>query len=156
MKLTEKGYDLIKEFEGFSAKPYNCSANVPTIGFGNTYYPNGIKVKLTDKPITKEYANEIFKVVADKFAANVLKLVKSNISENQLNALTAFAYNVGIGNVKLGIHGLATSTLLKLVNANPNNPAIAKEFLRWNKAGGKALNGLTRRRIAESALYFTK
>jgi lysozyme len=149
MKLTEKGYDLIKEFEGFSAKPYNCSANVPTIGFGNTYYPNGIKVKLTDKPITKEYANEIFKVIADKFAANVLKLVKSNISENQLNALTAFAYNVGLAN-------LQKSTLLKLVNANPNDPAIAKEFLRWNKAGGKAVNGLTRRRIAESALYFTK
>jgi lysozyme len=149
MKLTEKGYDLIKEFEGFSAKPYNCSANVPTIGFGNTYYPNGIKVKLTDKPITKEYANEIFKVVADKFSSNVLKLVKSNISENQLNALTAFAYNVGLTN-------LQKSTLLKLVNANPNDPAIAKEFIRWNKAGGKALNGLTRRRIAESALYFTK
>jgi lysozyme len=149
MKLTEKGYDLIKEFEGFSAKPYNCSANMPTIGFGNTYYPNGIKVKLTDKSITKEYANEIFKVVADKFAANVLKLVKSKISDNQLNALTAFAYNVGLAN-------LGKSTLLKLVNANPNDPAIAKEFLRWNKAGGKALKGLTRRRIAESALYFTK
>lgn len=149
MKLTDKGYDLIKEFEGFSAKPYNCSANVPTIGFGNTYYPNGTKVKLTDKPITKEYANEIFKIVADKFAANVLKLVKSNITTNQLNALTAFAYNVGLTN-------LGKSTLLKLVNTNPNDAAIAKEFLRWNKAGGKALNGLTRRRIAESALYFTK
>lgn len=149
MKLTDKGYDLIKEFEGFSAKPYNCSANVPTIGFGNTYYPNGTKVKLTDKPITKEYANEIFKVVADKFAANVLKLVKSNITTNQLNALTAFAYNVGLAN-------LGKSTLLKLVNNNPNDPAIAKEFIRWNKAGGKVLNGLTRRRIAESALYFTK
>lgn len=149
MKLTDKGYDLIKEFEGFSAKPYNCAANVPTIGFGNTYYPNGTKVKLTDKPIIKEYANEIFKVVADKFAANVLKLVKSNITTNQLNALTAFAYNVGLAN-------LTKSTLLKLVNNNPNDPAIAKEFIRWNKAGGKALNGLTRRRIAESALYFTK
>lgn len=149
MKLSDKGYDLIKEFEGFSAKPYNCSANVPTIGFGNTYYPNGTKIKLTDKPITKEYANEIFKVVADKFAANVLKLVKSNITTNQLNALTAFAYNVGLAN-------LAKSTLLKLVNNNPNDAVIAKEFLRWNKANGKALNGLTRRRIAESALYFTK
>lgn len=149
MKLTDKGYDLIKDFEGFSAKPYNCAANVPTIGFGNTYYPNGTKVKLTDKPITKEYANEIFKVVADKFSANVLKLVKSNITANQLNALTAFAYNVGLAN-------LSKSTLLKLVNNNPNDAAIAKEFLRWNKAGGKALNGLTRRRIAESALYFTK
>ncbi|MTV64492.1 glycoside hydrolase family protein, partial [Streptococcus pneumoniae] len=85
--------------------PYNCAASVPTIGFGNTYYPNGTKVKLTDKPITKEYANEIFKIVADKFAANVLKLVKSNITTNQLNALTAFAYNVGLAS-------LTKSTLL--------------------------------------------
>lgn len=149
MKLTDKGYNLIKEFEGYSDRPYLCAAGKPTISYGLTYYPNGTKVKLTDKPITKEYANEIFKVVADKFAANVLKLVKSNITTNQLNALTAFAYNVGLAN-------LAKSTLLKLVNNNPNDPAIAKEFIRWNKAGGKALNGLTRRRIAESALYFTK
>lgn len=149
MKLSDRGYDLIKEFEGFSAKPYNCSANVATIGYGNTFYPNGVKVKLTDKPITKEYANEIFKVVADKFAADVLKSVKSKITVNQLNALTAFAYNVGLSNFR-------RSTLLRLVNINPNDGMIAKEFLKWNKAGGKVLNGLTRRRIAESALYYTK
>lgn len=149
MKLSDRGYDLIKEFEGFSDKPYNCSANVATIGYGNTFYPNGVKVKLTDKPITKEYANEIFKVVADKFAADVLKSVKSKITVNQLNALTAFAYNVGLANFR-------RSTLLRLVNINPNDGMIAKEFLKWNKAGGKVLNGLTRRRIAESALYYTK
>jgi lysozyme len=62
--------------------------------------------------------------------------------------LVCFAYNVGTGN-------LAKSTLLKKVNANPNDPSIANEFLRWNKAGGKELLGLTRRRTAESKLYFT-
>jgi lysozyme len=149
MKLDNKGYNLIKEFEGFSDRPYNCSAGVATIGFGNTFYPNGVKVKLSDPRITKEYADEIFKVVADKFSSDVLKSIKSKITTNQLNALTSFAYNVGLANFK-------KSTLLRLVNINPNDAMIAKEFLKWNKAGGKVLNGLTRRRIAESALYFTK
>jgi lysozyme len=149
MKLSDKGYDLIKRFEGFSDRPYKCPAGISTIGYGNTYYPNGTKVKITDKQITREYANEILAHIADEFSEDVLKLVKSKITVNQLNALTSFAYNVGVAN-------LAKSTLLKLVNINPNDGNIAKEFLKWNKAGGKVLNGLTNRRIAESALYFTK
>ena len=149
MKLSDKGYDLIKRFEGYSDRPYKCPANISTIGYGNTYYPNGTKVKITDPKITREYANEILAHTADEFAADVLKLVKSKISVNQLNALTAFAYNVGMGNFQ-------KSTLLKLVNINPNDAMIAKEFLKWNKAAGKELKGLTNRRIAESALYFTK
>jgi len=149
MKLSDKGYELIKKFEGYSDRPYKCPAGISTIGYGNTYYPNGTKVKITDKQITREYANEILEHIADEFATDVLKLVKSNITVNQLNALTSFAYNVGIFN-------LQKSTLLKLVNINPNDGNIAKQFLRWNKAGGKELKGLTNRRIAESALYYTK
>lgn len=149
MKLNDKGYDLIKKFEGYSDRPYKCPAGISTIGYGNTYYPNGTKVKITDKQITREYANEILAHTADEFAADVLKLVKSKITVNQLNALTSFAYNVGVAN-------LQKSTLLKLVNLNPNDAMIAKEFLKWNKAAGKELKGLTNRRIAESALYFTK
>ena len=149
MKLSDKGYELIKRFEGYSDRPYKCPAGISTIGYGNTYYPNGAKVKITDKQITKEYANEILAHTADEFAEDVLKLVKSKITVNQLNALTSFAYNVGVAN-------LQKSTLLKLVNINPNDGNIAKEFLKWNKAAGKVLNGLTNRRIAESALYFTK
>jgi len=149
MKLDSKGYELIKKFEGYSDRPYKCPAGISTIGYGNTYYPNGTKVKITDKQITREYANEILAHTADEFAEDVLKLVKSKITVNQLNALTSFAYNVGVAN-------LQKSTLLKLVNINPNDGNIAKEFLKWNKAAGKVLNGLTNRRIAESALYFTK
>ena len=149
MKLDSKGYDLIKEFEGFSNIPYKCSANIPTIGYGNTFYPDGKRVSMLDKQITKEYADEIFKNVVDNFAFKVSKLIKSKVTQNQFNALVSFAYNVGIGN-------LEKSTLLKLVNINPNDAMIAKQFLRWNKAKGKELKGLTNRRIKESALYFTK
>jgi len=149
MKLDSKGYDLIKEFEGFSDRPYKCSANIPTIGYGNTFYPDGKRVSMLDKQITKDYADEIFKYVADNFAFKVSKLIKSKVTQNQFNALVSFAYNVGIGN-------LEKSTLLKLVNINPNDAMIAKQFLRWNKAKGKELKGLTNRRIKESALYYTK
>ena len=65
MKLDSKGYDLIKEFEGFSDRPYKCSDNIPTIGYGNTFYPDGKRVSMLDKQITKEYADEIFKNVVD-------------------------------------------------------------------------------------------
>ena len=149
MKLDKKGYDLIKEFEGLKLKPYLCSAQVPTIGYGSTYYENGKKVKLTDAPITKERADELFQIVADDFAKRVLPLVKKPLTQNQFNSIVSFAFN-------LGIRALQNSTLLRLVNINPNDAMIAKEFLKWNKAGGVVVKGLTNRRIKESALYFTK
>jgi len=149
MRLDSKGYDLIKTFEGLSLKPYLCSAKVPTIGYGNTFYTNGVKVKMSDAPITQEKANEMLKVIADSFALKVSKIVPSGLTQNQFNALVSFAFN-------LGVQALTNSTLLRLVKINPNDGNIAKEFLRWNKAGGKVVDGLTKRRIKESALYFTK
>jgi lysozyme len=158
MKLDKKGYDLIKEFEGLKLKPYLCSASVPTIGYGSTYYENGTKVKLTDAPITKERADALFQIVADDFAKRVIPLIKKPVTQNQFNALVSFAFNVGIGRLVNGkyVGGLGGSTLLKLVNINPNDANIAKEFLKWNKAGGVVVKGLTNRRIKESALYYTK
>ena len=149
MRLDKKGLDLIAEFEGLSLKPYLCSAKVPTIGYGSTFYENGTKVKLTDAPITKQRAEQLLKNTADKFAEKVAVLLKKPVTQNQFNALVSFAFNVGVSALKI-------STLLKLVNNNPNDENIAKEFLRWNKAGGRVVQGLTNRRIKESALYFTK
>jgi len=147
MKLNNDGYKLICEFEGLRLKPYLCSARIPTIGYGNTYYPNGVRVTLLDKPITKDYAFEIFKVIADKFAKRVDDMVTSKVTQNQFNSLVSFAYNVGTGN-------FSTSTLLKKVNANPNDLSIRAEFMKWNKANKVVVNGLTTRRKKESDLYF--
>jgi lysozyme len=147
MKLNKLGIDLMHFFEGCKLEAYQCSAKVWTIGWGNTFYENGTPVKQGDK-ITQDRANSLFVFVANKFADEIKKLIKTNLTENQFSALVCFAYNVGTGN-------LAKSTLLKKVNANPNDATIANEFLRWNKAGGKELLGLTRRRTAESKLYFT-
>jgi lysozyme len=147
MKVNNLGIDLMHYFEGCKLEAYQCSAKVWTIGWGNTFYENGTPVKQGDK-ITQDRANSLFVFVANKFADEIKKLIKTNLSENQFSALVCFAYNVGTGN-------LAKSTLLKKVNSNPNDATIANEFLRWNKAGGKELLGLTRRRTAESKLYFT-
>lgn len=149
MRLDKKGLDLIAEFEGLSLKPYLCSAKVPTIGYGSTFYENGTKVKITDAPITKQRAEQLLKNTADKFAEKVAVLITKPVTQNQFNALVSFAFNVGVSALKI-------STLLKLVNNNPNDGNIAKEFLRWNKVNGRVVQGLTNRRIKESALYFTK
>lgn len=148
MILDNKGYLLITNHEGLKLKPYLCPAKIPTIGYGNTYYTDGKRVTLLDKEITKQQAFDMFKEVANRFAKRVDALVTSNINQNQFNALVSFAYNVGTGN-------FASSTLLKKVNRNPDDLSIKDEFLRWNKAGGKVINGLTNRRNEEADLYFS-
>jgi lysozyme len=149
MKLNSVGYNLIKEFEGLSLKPYKCQANINTIGYGSTYYENGTRVQMSDSPITKQRAEQLLQHTADRFASKVFNLLKKPVTQNQFNALVSFAFNVGSG-------ALASSTLLKLVNVNPNDAMIAKEFLKWNKVNKVPVQGLTNRRIKESALYFTK
>jgi lysozyme len=148
MILDNKGYLLITKHEGLKLKPYLDSVKIPTIGYGNTYYPDGKRVTLLDKDITKQQAFDMFKEIANRFAKRVDTLVTSNINQNQFNSLVSFAYNVGTGN-------FSSSTLLKKVNRNPDDLTIKDEFLRWNKAGGKVLNGLTNRRNEEADLYFS-
>jgi lysozyme len=148
MILDNKGYLFITKHEGLRLKPYLCPAKIPTIGYGNTYYSDGKRVTLLDKDITKQQAFDMFKEIANRFAKRVDELVTSNINQNQFNALVSFAYNVGTGN-------FSSSTLLKKVNKNPNDLTLKAEFLRWNKAGGKVLNGLTNRRNEEADLYFS-
>jgi lysozyme len=148
MILDNKGYLLITKHEGLKLKPYLCPAKIPTIGYGNTYYADGKRVTLLDKDINKQQAFDMFKEIANRFAKRVDELVTSNINQNQFNALVSFAYNVGTGN-------FSSSTLLKKVNRNPDDFTIKDEFLKWNKAGGKVLNGLTNRRNEEADLYFS-
>lgn len=148
MRLNEQGYKLIQEFEGLRLSAYRCSAGVPTIGYGNTRYEDGKLVKMGDR-ITKERAESLFRLLADRFASDVLKMLKTTVTQNQFNALVSFAYNIGVG-------ALRDSTLLRKVNANPNDETIELEFLKWVNAGGKRNQGLVNRRVAESKLYFKK
>ena len=146
MKLNKEGADLIKSFEGCKLKAYQCSAMKWTIGYGNTFFEDGTPV-VAGNAISQEKAEQLFELISNDFSAKVVKLVPSHITLNQFGALVSFAYNCGITN-------LQKSTLLKKVIANHNDPSIKAEFLKWNKAGGKVLAGLTRRREAESNLYY--
>ena len=149
MILNEKGIALMHQFEGLKLTAYLCPAKVWTIGYGNTFYEDGSKVMRGQK-VSKERAEQLFFNITNKnFAEPLLKLLKVQINENQFSALVCFAYNVGIG-------ALTKSTLLRKVNTNPNDLTIRNEFLKWNKAGGRVLRGLTNRRIAEANLYFSK
>jgi len=148
MKLNDEGYNLITKHEGLVLKPYLCPAKVPTIGYGNTYYEDGKRVTLLDKPITKQRAFEMFKEIADRFAKAVSQSLTLDVNQRQFNSLVSFAYNVGVANFK-------KSTLLKLVNANPNDKQIENEFRKWTKANGKVLSGLVKRRQDESNYYFS-
>jgi lysozyme len=146
-KISNLGLELIKKYEGFKAKAYLCPAKVITIGYGSTYYEDGTKVKLTDSPITQERATELLEALLVSYERSVDSYCVDTINQYQFDALCSFAYNCGVGNLK-------SSTLLKKVNKNPNDPTIKDEFLKWNKGGGKVLSGLTKRRIEEAQLYF--
>lgn len=145
MRVSKTGREFIKGFEGFENDAYK-DGNVWSIGYGNTYYPDGSPVTQGDW-IAQEYADEIFDIILDRFAVQVENLLMVNVSQNQFDALCSLAYNIGTG-------AFAKSTLLKKVNVNPNDAAIAAEFKKWVYSQNKILNGLVRRREAEAQVYF--
>lgn len=147
-QISDACIDLVKSFEGFFSKPYLCPANVPTIGYGTILYPNGKKVTLQDLPIDEKKAIEFMRFELNQKAKEVDAMTTDAVNQRQFDALVSFAYNCGSGALK-------GSTLLKRVNANPQDLSIVDAFLMWTKADGKTLNGLVRRRKAEAKLYFS-
>lgn len=134
-----RGLPVLKEFEGCKLHAYHDSVGVCTIGWGETkdVHPGMVWTqKQADDQLNKRY---------DEFEAGVLKLLHVKVDENELGALTCFAYNVGLGN-------FAKSSVLRQLNAG-NEDEAADALLQWNKAGGHVLPGLTRRRKAERDLF---
>ena len=146
MKVNADGYALLKRFEGCRLKAYLCPANVWTIGYGNTFYEDGTKVKQGDV-ITQARAEQLAKNVVDKFAVSVRALITQTLNENQFSACVSLAYNIGVG-------GFKKSSVLRKLNVNPQDQTIADSFRVWNKGGGVVLKGLVNRREAEIQLYF--
>ena len=146
MKVNADGYALIKKFEGCRLKAYRCPSNVATIGYGNTFYEDGTKVKDGDV-ITQQRADELAKFIIDQFAVTIAPFILQPLNDNQFSACVSLAYNIGTG-------GFKKSSVFKKLNINPNDPTIADSFRLWNKGGGKVLAGLVKRREAEIALYF--
>ena len=141
MKASDKAYALIRRFEGKSNKAYQDSAGVWTIGYGHT----GGVVKgqtISDDEVERLLAADV------AVAENAINAQNLNLTQDQFDALVDFVFNLGVGNFQ-------KSTLLKKLKADPNDPTIYDEFLRWVYAGGVKLLGLVRRRTDEANLYFT-
>ena len=146
MQTSDKGIALIKQFEGCKLTAYQDSVGVWTIGYGWTKPVDGKPIR-AGMTINQETAERLLKTGLVSYESDVSRLVKVGLTQEQFDALVSFTYN-------LGARSLSTSTLLRKLNAG-DYAGAADEFLRWNKAGGKVLNGLTRRREAERALFLS-
>ena len=139
MNIGQKGIDLIKHFEGCELEAYKCQAGVWTIGYGH------IKGVSEGMSITQEQAEQMLLDELKEYENYINELVTVNLSQNQFDALVSWVYNLGPAN-------LQSSTLLKVLNSGDYS-GVPAQIERWNKAGGKVLEGLIRRREAESALF---
>ncbi len=143
-KINQSGLDLIKDFEGMKLKAYKDIVGVLTIGYGHT----GADVH-EGQEITKEQAEELLQSDMSIFEKGVEEACSGlSLTDNEFAALVSFSFNLGLGSLK-------SSTLLKKLKSNDRTGA-ADEFQRWNKAGGKVVAGLTRRRLAERDLFLSK
>jgi len=147
MQINQDTLDLIKEFEGFRAKAYKCPAGVWTIGYGTTAMAG---VGIDPKPgttVTEEEAEDLLEKTLEKFGEQIRPAITAPINNNEYGAFLSLAYNIGTG-------AFRKSSALRLFNAG-DKAGAAKAILMWNKAGGKVLAGLTRRREAEKKLFLT-
>jgi len=148
MKTGERGLALIKEFEGCKLAAYQCPAGIWTIGIGSTHYGDGT-------PVTKNRTLPNEGAAIALLAATIGQYEKAvnatgvELTQNEFDALVCLCYNIGAGN-------FLKSTLVKMLKAGDDKAEIAQQFLRWNKAGGKPLAGLTRRRNAEAELFLSE
>lgn len=133
------GIRLLKEFEGLRLEAYKCPAGVWTIGYGHTRMAKeGMKIS---PDIAEAYLHSDLSPVEKKLD----KMFPRGLNENEFSALVCLCFNIGMG-------AFSRSTLCKLLLEGKKGEASA-EFLRWNKAGGRELAGLTRRRSAERDLF---
>ena len=142
MKTSGEGIALIKKFEGCRLDAYQCSAGVWTIGFGTT---KGVKegATCTQDEAEASLAHDLF-----QFEQSILKMVDVPLKQNEFDALISWIYNLGATN-------FSESTLLRRINDNNDSSRadIPYQIRRWNRAGGKVLDGLVRRREAEALLW---
>jgi lysozyme len=139
MKISAEGLALIKKFEGCELEAYQDAVGVWTIGYGHI---KGVKEGMT---ITKEQAEEMLLEELVEYENYVLEAVNHQLDQCMFDALVSWTYNLGPSN-------LNASTMLKVLNAGDYD-GVPEQIKRWNKAGGKVLTGLVRRREAEALLF---
>lgn len=143
MITSQTGIDFIKRFEGLVLHPYFCSAGKPTIGYGSTFYPDGRRVKFTDKSISKEEAEKLLIDTIKPFERKVNRMVTVPITQNQFDALVSHAFNTG-----------GSDTLFRLINQKADISLIEDWWCnRYVTANKVRLEGLVRRRREEFEMY---
>jgi lysozyme len=145
MRVSDKGIALIAKYEGIRLAAYKCSAGVWTIGLGSTRYEDGSPVQAGDVLPSEAAAYQLFANTLGQYERAVSKL--SGLKQCQFDALVSLCYNIGVG-------AFGKSTAYRLASANPDDPAIREAIGRFNKAGGKVVQGLVNRRKAEADHYF--
>ena len=139
MQTSQEGIALIKKFEGCELEAYQDAVGVWTIGYGHI---KGVKEGMT---ITKQQAEEMLLEELVEYENYVLEAVNHQLDQCMFDALVSWTYNLGPSN-------LNSSTMLKVLNAGDYD-GVPEQIKRWNKAGGKVLQGLVRRREAEALLF---
>jgi lysozyme len=146
--INKASTDLIKSFEGCSLKAYKCPAGIWTIGYGTTAAAGVGVIPHEGMKITQAQADHYLEITIEKFSTEVATLLTRATTQNEFGAFVSLAYNIGVGAFK-------KSSALRYFNAGEHAKA-ADAILMWNKAGGKVLAGLTRRRMAERDLFLTE
>lgn len=146
MTPSNKIISFTKSWEKCVLHPYPDSRGKETIGWGNTFYEDGTPVKSTDKTITQQRADELFTNIFTKHCNDVVGLLKVKLNQNQFDALCDFDYNKGTAR-------LASSGLLKAINADPNDPNIYAYFMQWKFSNGVVLPGLVERAKNNADIY---
>ena len=142
MKISQKGIDLIKKFEGCKLYAYSDSVGIPTIGYGHT---NGVKMGMC---ITQKQADDFLRddvTICEK----ALNTCRTNFTQNQFDALCSWIFNLGTANFN-------SSTMRKYIVARKSDVEITDQLIKWHNAGGNPLTGLKRRRVAEANMFLGK
>jgi lysozyme len=158
MILDHRVIDMIKHHEGIRVRPYRCPALLWTVGVGRVIDPNHIKVKLDerknlpipdgwDRTLSMAEVDKLLEEDLERFQSGVKRLCPNGLTAGRFGALVSFAFNVGLGNLQ--------NSTLRMKHNRGEFDSAAEEFLKWNKAGGKELKGLTNRRKDERALYLS-
>ena len=144
MKASDACIELIKRFEGFRAQMYLDAAGLETIGYGHLILVRE-RDEYAQRRLTEGEATALLCDDLERFEVQIEDLVEAGLTQNQFDALCCLVLNIGAG-------AFRKSTLLKRLNEHDFDSAAA-EFHRWNKAGGRVLSGLVRRRKAEAELF---
>ena len=152
-RVPQQAIDLIKKYEGFRSSAYICPAGVPTIGYGNTFYPNGNKVTMQDPPVSQSQAETYLETTVDKSFVSVLEKTIpywGEMSDGQKSALISFAYNLGAhfygDNDNFG-------SITRALSSKASWSQVPEMLLKYRNPGSAFEEGLRKRRTEEGAVW---